>query len=120
MTLDEQVIALRTTVRQLLGHVKELQKRVEALEQAPEWVRIGHTGCSWDWQCPLCKQTQRDGHADDCIRGESTDFLTGSIDGLDGELRVRFLTPQEHAWAKLQRAGEATRTAEPEWGDGRA
>ena len=54
------------------------------------------------------------------LRDELFGTLTGSIDGLDGELRVRFLTPQEHAWAKLQRAGKATRTVEPEWGDGRA
>ena len=54
------------------------------------------------------------------LRDELFDTLTGSIDGLDGELRVRFLTPQEHAWARRQRAGKATRTAEPEWGNGRA
>jgi len=85
MTLNEQVVILRRTVRQLLGHVKELQERMDALE----------------------------GQSADAQANE----LTGSIDGLDGELRVRFLTPQEHAWAKLQRAGEATRTPEPAWGD---
>ena len=85
MTLDEQVVILRRTVRQLLGHVKELQERMDALE----------------------------GQSADAQANE----LTGSIDGLDGELRVRFLTPQEHAWAKQQRAGEATRTAEPEWSE---
>ena len=88
MTLNEQVVILRRTVRQLLGHVKELQERMDALE----------------------------GQSADAQANE----LTGSIDGLDGELRVRFLTPQEHAWAKLQRAGKATRTPEPEWGDRRA
>ena len=84
MTLDEQVVMLRGTVRQLLEHVKELRERIDALEKA------------------------------------QADTLTGSIDGLDGELRVRFLTPQEHAWARRQRAGKATRTPEPEWGDRRA
>ena len=81
MTLDEQVIALRTTVRQLLEHVQELRERIDALEKA------------------------------------QADTLTGSIDGLDGvTFRVQVESPEGH-WAKLQRAGEATRTPEPAWGD---
>ena len=44
------------------------------------------------------------------------DTLTGSIDGLDDvALRVQILSPGELARAKLQRAGKATRTPEPEW-----
>ena len=46
------------------------------------------------------------------------DELTGGVDGLDAEVHVRFLTPQEHAWAKLQRAGNTTRTPAPQWGAG--
>mgnify|MGYP000108835567 CR=1 FL=1 len=42
---------------------------------------------------------------------EQDAMLTGSIEGLeDVELRVQIQTPEEHAWAKMVRAGQATAT----------
>ena len=116
MNHAEQLATLTAIVKRLVREAAEMQDRIAKLEKASEWVRIGHTGCSWDWQCPVCDQTQCDGHDADCIYVGRTNTLTGSIDGLDDvALRVQILSPDELARAKLQRAGKATRTPEPEW-----
>ena len=120
MNTIEQAMTLKEVVPRLVRDVADLQLRVEKLEReranTPDWIRIGHTGCSWDWQCPVCHQTRRDGHADDCIHVGRDETFIGSIDGLDDvALRVQILSPDELARAKLQRAGKATRTPEPEW-----
>ena len=137
MTTDEQLEILKPMLMDSItrcGDLRDrlcaanveiagLRERVWKVEQAsPEWVRIGHTGCSWDWQCPDCKATMDNGcHHPSCSKAppyDDSDELTGSIDGLDAELRVQVQTPEEHAWVKTQRWYKATQTPVPLWTTG--
>ena len=90
-----QIAILKTIVKWQAEEIAVRQARVEALEKAPAWQRIGHTGCGWDWQCWYCRSTKLDGHTATCIYNEKAQphTITGSIEG-DTETLTVTVPPQ--------------------------